>query len=188
MLERPIQWIVVEQRFTYNKIVQSNGSLESFCSRCRECFLRDGNCIVDFNIVSLLQTMGCLSTFLLVVCGAATTLGSSWCSRKDANSVIAAWSQAFGAASNGNTNSAILGGTGFFIRYVNIMHSNNNNNNKNFTIIKQANVCMLCYSSKTFCISGAKLSRTHLRLQKDVFTVLLFSNFTPLLPLIVELP
>ncbi|KAK2186958.1 hypothetical protein NP493_183g01017 [Ridgeia piscesae] len=57
-----------------------------------------------------------LAPLLLVLCGAATALGRMWCSRTDANDVIFAWSQAFGAGSNQDTGSVIRGGTGFFIR------------------------------------------------------------------------
>ena len=67
----------------------------------------------------LLQTMGCLTTLLLVVVGgAATTLGSQWCSREDADVTIALWTQAFGIGGNGDVNNSIRGGTGFFAKYV----------------------------------------------------------------------
>ena len=67
----------------------------------------------------LLQTMGCLATLVLVVVGgAATTLGSQWCSREDADVTIAQWTQAFGIGGNGDVTKALQGGTLFFLRYI----------------------------------------------------------------------
>ncbi|KAI0234788.1 hypothetical protein LSAT2_014854 [Lamellibrachia satsuma] len=61
--------------------------------------------------------MGCLATLVLVVVGgAATTLGSQWCSREDADVTIAQWTQAFGIGGNGDVTKALQGGTLFFLR------------------------------------------------------------------------
>ncbi|KAI0225719.1 hypothetical protein LSAT2_023513 [Lamellibrachia satsuma] len=64
-----------------------------------------------------LATMVCLTTlFLVVICGAAATLGSQRCSREDANVTIAQWSQAFGIGGNGDVTRITKGGTLFFFK------------------------------------------------------------------------
>ena len=67
----------------------------------------------------MLQTMVSLTTlFLVVICGAAATLGRQRCSREDANVTIAHWTQAFGIGGNGDVTGIIKGGTQFFVKYV----------------------------------------------------------------------
>ena len=67
----------------------------------------------------MLQTMVCLTTlFLVVICGAAATLGRQRCSREDAKVTIAQWSQAFGIGGNGDVTRITKGGTLFFFKYV----------------------------------------------------------------------
>ncbi|KAI0233323.1 Giant hemoglobins B chain [Lamellibrachia satsuma] len=64
-----------------------------------------------------LATMVCLTTlFLVVICGAAATLGRQRCSREDANVTIAQWTQACGIGSNGDVTGIIKGGTHFFAK------------------------------------------------------------------------